>query len=84
MTDVKLPNEAADVEKMRNWINERFADRPQMSLKKLRESAHFTLDKILLGDHVGGNIGVQRLGPDGACDMRAALRRFNIKLEVAT
>lgn len=82
-TEVHTPLDAGKVAAARTWINTRFSDQGEFTRELMRKVAHDALDKLLVGNDFAANIGIQRLGPEGARDMRAKLRELGIPLEVA-
>ena len=80
---VRIPPQAEDIAKIRRFIDQHFSDIWGCCFSTLRKVAHDAVDKLLRGDHVGANAGIQKLGAEGARDLRVELRRRNIRLEVA-
>lgn len=81
--DTKIPLSAETVAKARRFIETRFQDTGGYTFPTLRSVAHDVLDKLMRGDYVGANAGIQSLRGEAACDMRAKLRQLGIDLEIA-
>jgi len=80
LTFVHIPLPADKVEKVRSFINMRFADRPGQTLNAPRLVAHDALDQILSGNDSGAKVRIAKLDEAGACEFRACLARNGITL----
>jgi len=83
MTLVYIPPTAEKVAQMRFFIDERFADVGDCSFTTMRSVAHDALDHLLAGRLLAANVGLTKLGPEGARDVRNEFCRLGIELEPA-
>ena len=81
MTLIYVPPSAEKVAQIRFFIDERFADVGDCSFTTMRSVAHDALDQMLRGNLLAANIGLTKLGPESARDMRNEIRRLGIELE---
>lgn len=83
MTIVHVPPSAESVMRVKKKIDARFKDRVEHAPNLLRSVAHAVLEDLLVGNYANAMRGIEKLGEEGARDMRTYLKTEDIELELA-